>query len=562
MSLLMDALKRAEEEKRKAAEDTQKLSAGGQHPSIDDETGAGRPADALPEIDTSVMAGPHREPPPEATTKLSLEPMEFTGDHGVAAARVMAQLEESGEGTSGPEQPTPGDQDAVDTSEREYLELEIPTNPGQPRIDGYDQESTLPSQRAVQSSLRDYFDASQSQSRSQSQGMDGSSVEIPGDVSVETGLPEPEIGLPEATHATAQTVFAAKSTAGPARYVKMTMLLVVVLGLALAGAGYFYYASTPSVMPAPSPFVAQSVETLPDESRLAVAIAPPPRPAEPEIVEPLWTEVLPVEPEPVEAQVAVQIEAAPEPMPEPEVPAAAVAPPAREEAMIEPLVPVNIEELLAERLANVAARPSGIQITKSKGAPQVSATVSEAFQAYRAGDAPRAESLYRSILRDQPDHRDALLGIAAIAGQTGRRELAYTSYMHLLRLNPRDAVAAAGLYNLAGNAVPGLDESQLKLMMDSQPATPQVYFSLGTQYARQGRWAEAQQAFFDAYSRDQQNADFAFNLAVSLDHLGQGGTALDYYRIALDLADRGPAGFPTSEALARIQGLSHRIAQP
>jgi Flp pilus assembly protein TadD len=73
----------------------------------------------------------------------------------------------------------------------------------------------------------------------------------------------------------------------------------------------------------------------------------------------------------------------------------------------------------------------------------------------------------------------------------------------------------------------------------------------------QGRWAEAQEAYFKALGTESRDPDYVFNLAVSLDRMGQAKTAVGYYRQALVLADRRSVNFNTSQVLSRIQTLSH-----
>ena len=70
----------------------------------------------------------------------------------------------------------------------------------------------------------------------------------------------------------------------------------------------------------------------------------------------------------------------------------------------------------------------------------------------------------------------------------------------------------------------------------------------------QGRWPDAQTAFFDAVSNEPTNADYAYNLAVSLDQLGQAGPAAAYYQRALDLATAS-ALFNPGVAQARLDTL-------
>ncbi|MCP4043957.1 MAG: tetratricopeptide repeat protein, partial [Gammaproteobacteria bacterium] len=62
-------------------------------------------------------------------------------------------------------------------------------------------------------------------------------------------------------------------------------------------------------------------------------------------------------------------------------------------------------------------------------------------------------------------------------------------------------------------------------------------------------------SFFHAFSADSGNADYAFNLAVSLDHMGQYAAAADYYRKALELSGRRPANFVSVTVERRIKAL-------
>jgi tetratricopeptide (TPR) repeat protein len=81
-------------------------------------------------------------------------------------------------------------------------------------------------------------------------------------------------------------------------------------------------------------------------------------------------------------------------------------------------------------------------------------------------------------------------------------------------------------------------------------------FALGNQLAQQRRWAEAQQEYFKAYSAEPDNADFAYNVAVSLDHLRQTRQALDYYQRAIALAEKRGASFDLGAARSRAAQLA------
>jgi tetratricopeptide (TPR) repeat protein len=191
-----------------------------------------------------------------------------------------------------------------------------------------------------------------------------------------------------------------------------------------------------------------------------------------------------------------------------------------------------------------------------RAAPQVHPKVESGYAAYLAGDLATARADYQEVLREEPANRDALLGLAAIDVRTGRYEPAEAIYLRLLQSDPRDAHAHAALIELrAGRMNPLAAESRVKSLLANDPSADVLYFTLGNQLALQGRWAEAQQHYFKAFAADPDNADFAYNLAVSLDHLRQSGLALEYYRRALALAEKRGASFELAAARSRAQQL-------
>ena len=125
----------------------------------------------------------------------------------------------------------------------------------------------------------------------------------------------------------------------------------------------------------------------------------------------------------------------------------------------------------------------------------------------------------------------------------------------LLELDPRDAHAQAALIGMQGSVDPVQSESRIKSMIAAQPEATHLYFTLGNQYAAQDRWVEAQDAYFKAFSAEPDNADYAFNLAVSLDHMRQRKLASDYYRKAIALAGPRQVGFDRRQAEARAKEL-------
>ena len=199
---------------------------------------------------------------------------------------------------------------------------------------------------------------------------------------------------------------------------------------------------------------------------------------------------------------------------------------------------------------------SPIVVPERRAAPQVHPKVESGYAAYLAGDLATARADYQEVLREEPVNRDALLGLAAIDVRTGRYEPAEAIYLRLLQSDPRDSHAHAALIALrAGRMDPLAAESRVKSLLANDPAADVLYFTLGNQLALQGRWAEARQHYSKAFATDPDNADFAYNLAVSLDHLRQSKLALEYYGRALALAEKRGASFELATARSRVQQL-------
>lgn len=338
----------------------------------------------------------------------------------------------------------------------------------------------------------------------------------------------PEAGMRSAENARSagQNLFAAKSPSSPAGRTLPNRNLLLALGgtvlLLAIGAGYFWYLDSAS-----------------DTAPLHPVSAPPATPIA------------------RAAQPSVQPVTASEPAATPPAPQSALVPgiaaPDAAAAIQEtqPITPASMASEPAEMPQARGSRP--VRIEQRSTEPLVDPLLDDAYLAYRNGKPDEAQQLYLAMLNKDAGNMDALLGLAAIAQRRGENRMAAQYYARVLALDPRNAFAHAGMSALTTDEN---NESRLKTLLREQGNSAALHFALGNLYAEQSRWGEAQQAYFNAYTLEPGNAEFAFNFAVSLDHLGQGKLAAQHYRRALQLDPSQRAGFDHAQISQRVQELS------
>jgi len=216
----------------------------------------------------------------------------------------------------------------------------------------------------------------------------------------------------------------------------------------------------------------------------------------------------------------------------------------------------SADEPLAQTPAledHVSNRPA------DSGRAALSPGIADAYEALQAGKLDQAESRYRAVLQADAQNVDALLGLATIALRRGNAQQAIGFYEQALQIEPRNTVAQAGMIDIIGQADPQMSETHLKQLIAREPSAF-LYFSLGNLYARQSAWPTAQAAYFQAYNLQPDNPDYAYNLAIGLEHLEQPKLALTYYRKALELSfQKGHANFDQTRVIERIGQLAARV---
>lgn len=135
--------------------------------------------------------------------------------------------------------------------------------------------------------------------------------------------------------------------------------------------------------------------------------------------------------------------------------------------------------------------------------------VAIAFAHHQRGELAQAESIYRQILEQQPNHADVLHRLGVLKFQSGQAGEAVTLLERSVAANPRDAQAQS---------------------------------NLGAAYATAGRHEEARIVLEQVILLNPADAGAHCNLGIALHHLARLEDAVSHYRLCLQLQpDHGAA---------------------
>lgn len=208
----------------------------------------------------------------------------------------------------------------------------------------------------------------------------------------------------------------------------------------------------------------------------------------------------------------------------------------------------------AESLPTTESNRTQIRLIRT--VPQPDVNVQRGYANLQGNSLEQARQDYEQALRNDPNNMDALLALAAIAQNLGHTADAERYRQRAFDADPRDAGAQAAALGSHNGNDPTASESRLKSLLSAQPESAPLNFALGNLFARQARWSEAQQVYFNAVAGDTDNPDYLFNLAVSLDQLRQPKLAAQHYRLALEAAANRPAAFNRERASKRLSQIS------
>ena len=430
MSLLMDALKKAEQEKKEAAKKRDSLEDSGIH---------------LQQSDADIT-DPHKVVSTDAPGPTSAE----TDDKANESSSLDLSLAPIDPSLDQPiKEQKPDQRDGLEDQNEEKQALNIEASGLTPDSQTPELQPISPDKIGDTSEL-DIIQTPQAKAHDPDQTFHGVGLEesfsselFEETVQGEPFKPEDSVrsydetlpGVPAAqlakdigtqdqpTPVAAQTIFTATSTiAKPSS--GFGWLLISLAFVAVGSAVIFYYYSvTPVSRDIPSPLVARGVETIISSSTNNIAL---PEPAL--IVNDNIPQQLTAENDGVDGQTDIVVEDDSPLATEgsESVDSESLAGTDVDPGLTDATVETGFQSQDPERLPDVIEPPpSLIKITRSQKPTEENVLVQEAFTAYRAGDYSQAEVKYQQAFEQSADNRDVILGLAAIATRNGERNRAF-----------------------------------------------------------------------------------------------------------------------------------------
>jgi tetratricopeptide (TPR) repeat protein len=163
--------------------------------------------------------------------------------------------------------------------------------------------------------------------------------------------------------------------------------------------------------------------------------------------------------------------------------------------------------------------------------PEILAELGAAVEHHRSGRFAEAEAIYRKILADDPNHADAMQLLGALAGQTGREDLAIELIRRAIELSPLVAGYHSNLGKLlcdGGRYDEAVDACRRAVQLN--PNLADAHNNLGNAFRGMKRPDAATAAYREALRIKPDHLDALKNLSGILWVTGNRDEAIEVYR--------------------------------
>ncbi|MCC6915367.1 MAG: tetratricopeptide repeat protein [Rhodospirillaceae bacterium] len=202
----------------------------------------------------------------------------------------------------------------------------------------------------------------------------------------------------------------------------------------------------------------------------------------------------------------------------------------------------------------------GNQVTVREVSKTARSNAAAGYDALIRGSYDMALGFYDDALKEEPSSILALLGRGAALQKLGRGQDAQGAYESVLKLDPENREALTNLTTVAAERAP--QEALARLLdLERQYATfSPIKAQIGLAYAKLGSLPQALDYFRRALALAPDTVMYQYNMALVLDHLGRRDQAVaSYERVLASISGgRGPIELSATEIERRVRFLRAR----
>lgn len=171
----------------------------------------------------------------------------------------------------------------------------------------------------------------------------------------------------------------------------------------------------------------------------------------------------------------------------------------------------------------------------------VEGKLQQAISLYQAGQLQQAEQICQQILRDFPQHAEALHLLGVIACQVEEYKIATDLISRAVEIDSNQSQPQfAEMYNNLGNALLGqgnLEESiqAYQQAIHLQPKFAEAYYNLGNALRKQGKLEESIKAYQQSIRLQPDHVEAHNNLGIALEEQGKLEESIKTYQQAIHL---------------------------
>ena len=164
---------------------------------------------------------------------------------------------------------------------------------------------------------------------------------------------------------------------------------------------------------------------------------------------------------------------------------------------------------------------------------------SKAYDALISGNTTEAIEIYKNVLANDPNNKNALFGLATTYHRAGQIEMARPLYGKLLSLDPDNRDALNNFLVLVADESPEAAMAELEKLENRNPDFSPIPAQMAVIYQKMGNLDKASEKMFRAVALAPENLTYRYNLAIMMDRQHNYQEAAKLYRQLVDASNRG-----------------------